>query len=344
MKRSQFDPNGASVKNSGIFGFQYTIEESRLILLPITWDATTSYRNGTSKAPHEIFEASKYVELYDKSLGNFYELGIAIDETNTDIYKWNKKARKLSVPIIKNGGVCDNNRNLDHVKEVDYLCNKMNSFAYERSTYHMNNNKVVGMIGGDHSISLGAIKAILDKHPRMGVLQIDAHCDLRTAFEGFKYSHASVMHNVIQETKLEKLVQVGVRGYCEEEFEKICNSKGRIKTFFESDLAKSKSNGETWSTLCNNVTSSLPNEIYVSLDVDGLDPSLCPNTGSPVPGGLSYQEINTLFKILIDNKKKIVGFDLVEVAPGKYGDWDANVGAHLLYKLSGWCLKSNTNN
>ncbi|MBU0766230.1 agmatinase family protein [Patescibacteria group bacterium] len=338
---TDFDPNGAATKNSGVFGFPYTIEASRLVLLPVPWDATASYKNGASNGPDAIIEASKFVELYDKTLLNFYESGIALDESNPDVFKWNKKARKLALPIIEMGGVSENNRSSALAKEVDSLFKKMNSFTNERVTHHLDNNKIVGLIGGDHSISLGAIKSVLDKYPKMGVLQIDAHCDLRTAFEGFTYSHASAMHNVMQETKLEKLVQVGVRGYCEEEFEKINNSKGRIKTFFDGDISRLKSSGETWYTICNNIASSLPNEIYISLDVDGLDPSLCPNTGAPVPGGLSYQDAITLLEVLTENGKRIVGFDLVEVAPGKDGDWDANVGAHLLYKLCGWCLRSN---
>jgi len=199
----------------------------------------------------------------------------------------------------------------------------------------------VGLIGGDHSVSLGSIEAHLEKYPQMGVLQIDAHCDLREKFEDFTYSHASVMFNVLQETKLKKLVQVGVQGLCEEEYRRIQDSNGRIQTFFDSSLQESKHQGKSWNQICDDIIATLPIEIYISFDIDGLEPSLCPHTGTPVPGGLTYQEAIYLMKRIVNAGRKIVGFDLVEVTPGKDGDWDANVGAHLLYQLCGWCMRSN---
>ena len=141
---TDFDPNGASTKNSGIFGLPYTIEESRLILLPVPWDATTSYGSGTSNGPESILEASKFVELYDKTLRNFYELGIALDESNPNIEKWNRKARKLALPVIDRGGIYENNRSRALAEEVDNLCKKMNSFIRERVIHHLNKNNNIG--------------------------------------------------------------------------------------------------------------------------------------------------------------------------------------------------------
>ncbi|MCF7844932.1 MAG: agmatinase family protein [Kiritimatiellales bacterium] len=338
-----FDPNKASTKNSGIFGLPHSDNEAKLVLIPISWDATTSYKNGTSNGPEALFKASKYVELFDMTLLDFFEFGIALDEQSHNISKWNKKARKRAIPIIEKGGVLLSNRDRTLVNEVDDLCSNMNSYVSERVTHQLDKNKIVGIVGGDHSVSLGAIKSLLKKFPNLGVLQIDAHCDLREAFEGFKYSHASIMFNVIEETDLKKLVQVGIRDYCPEECNRIENSSERIETFFEENIIDKKYSGKNWNAICKEIISTLPDEVYVSFDIDGLDPSLCPNTGTPVPGGLLYQEALYLIKEIVKSGKKIIGFDLVEVAPGKNGDLDANVGAHLLYKLSGWCLKSQEN-
>src|SRR5690606_2133030 len=118
------------------------------------------------------------------------------------------------------------------------------------------------------------------------VLQIDAHADLRRAYEGFQYSHASIMYNILEEIPaVTKLVQVGIRDYCDEEFEAITKSQGRIVTFFDRDLKAGAYQGKTWDQQTDEIIRELPERIYISFDIDGLDPKLCPNTGTPVPGG-----------------------------------------------------------
>ena len=216
----------------------------------------------------------------------------------------------------------------------------MNAFVYDSASKIIGNGKIAGIVGGDHSVSLGAVKAHIAAYPGMGILQIDAHCDLRKEFEGFKYSHGSIMYNVLTETELPILVQVGVAGYCEEEYERVMASNGRIKTFFCDDIDNELSRGNNWHAICENIVSCLPQEVYISFDIDGLNPSLCPNTGTPVPGGLSYNNVRLLFNMILQAGKNIIGFDLVEVSPGKKSTWDADVGAHVLYHLSGCAIKS----
>ena len=141
--------------------------------------------------------------------------------------------------------------------------------------------------------------------------------------------------------KVAKLVQVGIRDLCEEEHERIEDSRGRIVTHFNSALADATLLGTPFSELCAAICDDLPERVYLSFDIDGLDPALCPHTGTPVPGGLSFQQINFLLRAVVSAGKRIVGFDLTEVAPGPQGDeWDANVGARVLYKMIGWTLKS----
>ncbi|MDZ4675910.1 MAG: agmatinase family protein [Oligoflexia bacterium] len=342
--KKKFDPNSAATKDSGIFGLPFSINDAKLVLLPVPWEATTSYGGGTSKGPEAIFHASKQVDLYDGEMGNFYEAGIAMLPISKQILKWNQEAKAAAKPIIKAGGDIGNNTKLKSaLQKVNALSVKVNDYVYEETKKYLDKGKIVGLIGGDHASPLGAIKAYLEKYPDMGVLHFDAHIDMRVAYEGFKYSHASIMYNLLEETEVKKLIQVGIRDFCEEEINVIRKHGDRVQTFFDQDIAELKLEGETWSEICDDIIANLPDEVYISFDIDGFDPVLCPNTGTPVPGGLSFQEALFIFKKILTAGKKIVGFDLNEVAPGPKGDeWNANVGARLLYKLCGRTLTSSS--
>jgi len=203
-------------------------------------------------------------------------------------------------------------------------------------------------------VPLGAIVEHAARFPGMGILHIDAHADLRVAYQGFVQSHASIMHNVLEAVpSLARLVQVGIRDLCEAEAERIAGSNGRIRTFFDSELSAQKHEGTPFTQLCEKIVGELPPQVYVSFDIDGLDPALCPHTGTPVPGGLSFAEIVTLLRTLVRSGRRIVGFDLCEVAPAPAprrraseasheppDEWDASVGARVLYKLIGFALVS----
>ncbi len=134
-------------------------------------------------------------------------------------------------------------------------------------------------------------------------------------------------------------MQVAIRDFCEEEQDVIKQSNGRVTTFFDEDLKDWRYRGETWDSLCTSIIKELPKNVYISFDIDGLDPKLCPSTGTPVAGGLEFQEAVYLIKKVAQAGKKIIGFDLSEVAPGST-DWDANVGARLLYNLCNWMAVS----
>ena len=182
----------------------------------------------------------------------------------------------------------------------------------------------------------------------MGILHFDAHADMRQAYEGFEHSHASIMYNLISKTDLTRLVQVGIRDFCAEELNFIQENPVKITTFFDSDIYEQRMNGRTWHEICEQIIKNLPLEVYISFDIDGLDPRFCPHTGTPVPGGLDFQEALYLIKKIARSGRKIVGFDLNEVSPGipgtatdhdTFAEWDANVAARLLYKLCGWLLQ-----
>jgi agmatinase len=162
--------------------------------------------------------------------------------------------------------------------------------------------------------------------------------DFRIAYEGFRWSHASIMYNVLMQIpQVTKLVQVGIRDFGEGEMDFGIEQGRRVETHFDDAWADELAEGgTTFSDLCRRVVGALPPSVYISFDIDALDPALCPHTGTPVPGGLSFNQVVILLGVLKTSGRRIVGFDLVEVSPGPDEDeWDANVGARVLYKLCG---------
>ncbi len=354
-----FDPNAAADEGTGIFGLPFTPEEARIVIVPVPFDATTSYGGGSSAGPAAVLEASRQVDLLDHQFGEVYRCGIAMLEESGKVRKLSRKARRLAAPIIEAGGV-------EHLPakarraaaRVNAASEKMNAYVEAHVRRLLAAGKVPGLLGGDHSTPLGAIAACSDfvaKGPGgrggrggggLGILHIDAHMDLRAAFEGFTCSHASVMYNVLKRVKgVSRIVQVGIRDYCPAERDVVKASRGRVSVYFDQDNAEAVGRGTAWASLCAQIVGELPAHVYVSFDIDGLDPSLCPHTGTPVPGGLSFAQASTLLKTLADSGKRVVGFDLVEVCPGPgrtQTEWDANVGARILYKLCGVAAATNT--
>ncbi len=220
----------------------------------------------------------------------------------------------------------------------------MTKWVYEQTREVLKVGKWPVVIGGDHSTPLGAIKAISEHYKgKVGILHIDAHADLRRSYQGFHQSHASIMYNVLQlNPSPEKIVQVGIRDFCEEEYNYTLENTKKIRTYYDVQIKRDLFEGQTWNGICQQIISELPDQIYISFDIDGLDPSLCPGTGTPVPGGFTINEIFHLFDNLHRANKKIVGFDINEVssAGNEDDEWNGNVGARILYKMCGWLGKT----
>jgi agmatinase len=337
-----FDPSAAA-RHDGIYGLPTTAEEAGLVLVPVPWEATVSYGAGTASGPAAILRASRQIDLSDREVGKPYEAGIAMLEIPADVRAWSDRARALAVAVIAKGGPGEEVALLDAVAEVDALSERMNAWVHGQAARWLSEGRLVGVVGGDHSTPLGAIRAMAERHPGLGILHIDAHADLRAAYEGFRYSHASIMWNVLREAPdVSRIVQVGVRDYCEEEDALIRAQPDRLRTYFDADLRRALLDGERFTRLAGRIVAELPSEVYVSFDIDGLDPALCPHTGTPVVGGLAFAEAVQLLRTLVESGRRIVGFDLNEVAPGPAdgGEWDANVAARVLYKLIGFALRS----
>ena len=343
---SNFDPSSVGNPNNNIFGLPFSEEDSKLVILPIPWEVTVSYNAGTARAPDHVFKASLQVDLFDPEAKDAWRQGIFMRDPNKKILTksdYLRKEAELYINYISQGeNVADNRFMCKTLKEINEGSLFLNDWVFQQTKELMEAGKLVGLLGGDHSTPLGYFKAIADKFEDFGILQIDAHCDLRKAYEGFNYSHASIMYNALEQIpQLKKLVQVGIRDFCEEELDYISGSDGRIVTYFDRLIKERQFEGETWKSIVDDIVNSLPQNVFISFDVDGLDPKLCPHTGTPVQGGFEVEQIFFLLKKLMQSGRKIIGFDLNEVGVSN-DEWDENVGARVLYKLCNLLLASNS--
>lgn len=340
---NEFNPNLVGVKNGNYFGLPYTPEEARLVFLSVPWDVTTSYRAGTHNGPQAMLDASLQIDLYDNDFPDAWKAGYATLPVDLRIMNQNStyrvKAEKI-IQFLADGGNEDDETIQTLLASINKAGTDLNETVYKKTKEWIEKGKIIGLIGGEHSVPLGYIKALSEKYKEFGILHIDAHADLRDAYEGFEFSHASIMFNALKFESVKKLVQVGIRDYCEDEIE-LARSNKKIVQFNDFKLKEEEFEGKTWAKQCKEIVKQLPENVYISFDIDGLIASLCPNTGTPVPGGLTFNQAAYLLKTLSDSGKKIIGFDLCEVAPGKHDEWDANVGARILYKLANFTFLSN---
>lgn len=349
----KFDPTTTISSDFGIFGIPLTEKESRLVLLPVPWEVTTSYGKGASNGPRIIRQASEQIDLFDIETKNAYEAGIFMKDISKKILGDSKKNKLLAQKVIKlKTNLSKDKKTIEKLtQQVNAASAKLTDWVYTETKKILDAGKLFGLIGGDHSTPLGAIQAICEKHSvsgksEVGVLHIDAHSDTRKAYQGFEQSHASIMYNVMNSEKAQrpqKLVQVGIRDFCEEEYQFV-TSRSDIKTFFDVQTKQRLMKGESWSSIATDIISELPQKVYISFDIDGLDPRFCPSTGTPVIGGLSTDEVFMLFNLIAQSGRTVVGFDLNEVSTGeaKESEWDGNVGARMLYKLCGWSIVTNS--
>lgn len=334
---STFDPNSIGNPNNNIFGLPFTEDEAALVIVPVPWEVTVSYKAGTARAPEHMCKASLQVDLIDPDIKEGWKKGFYMRDVDRKVLMksdYLRKEAELFINYISRGEDVEANKFMSKtLKEVNAGSLFLNNWVYEQTCELLQRGKLVGLVGGDHSSPLGFLKAIAEAHGEFGIIQIDAHCDLRVAYENFTYSHASIMYNALTEIpELVKLVQVGVRDYSESEKEYITNSKKRVITYFDKDIKERMFEGEPWKKITDEIVKHLPDKVYMSFDIDGLDPKLCPHTGTPVQGGFETEQIFYLFKKILQSGRKLIGFDLSEVGISR-SEWDENVGARVLFKL-----------
>lgn len=271
-------------------------EEARVVVLPVPYDSTTSYQAGTRNGPRAIVEASRHLELYDEESGaEPYRVGVhTLPELEPALSSPEAMAARIE----------------EVVREL------------------LDRGKFVVMLGGEHTVSVGAVKAFRERFSDLSVLQIDAHADLRDSYCGTRYNHATTMRRIIE---LAPAVQVGVRSLSREEADLI--RERNLPVYFSKDLADKPD----W---FQEPIDLLSENVYVTIDVDAFDPAIMPATGTPEPGGLEWRQVNQLLRALA-GRRKVLGFDVTELAPMPGQAAPDFLTAKLIYRLIGYALGSS---
>lgn len=275
-----------------------SLENSRILVWPISYEGTVSYGGGTGQGAQAIIDASRNMELYD-------------EETDAEVYK-------LGIHTL------DESPPLDPPE-------RMMAALYDRAKQLLSSDKFIAMIGGEHSVSAPVIRAHAEKHPHLSVLQIDAHADLRDTYDGTPHSHASIMARVVKDMAL-PAVQVGIRSISVDEARVIDELPTRI--FWAKDIV---GRDDWW----NDAVEGLTENVYLTIDIDGLDPSLVSATGTPEPGGLGWYETIGLIKTLA-KERRVVGMDLTEYSYVEGQSASAFLCAKLIYKTLGFVFEKET--
>jgi agmatinase len=273
-------------------GYQYPIEKAEAVLIPVPYDSTTSYQPGTRNGPHALISASRQLEAYDIELGG-------------------EIAAKVGIHTLDEMEPC-----VDSPKET---VNRVEDLTEEI----ISKKKFPIIIGGEHTISIGAVRALKRKYSDLSVLAIDAHADLRDKFEDSIYSHACVNRRIREE--IDKAVQVGVRSASAEEMKFIEKEKIENSIQFGDSIDRGK------------VLRGLSDNVYITFDLDALDPSIMPAVGTPEPGGLNWPEVMRLLRSVCE-AKNIVGFDVVELSPTPSSTRSEFLAAKLVYKMLGYSM------
>jgi agmatinase len=338
---SNYNPSSVGQVNGNLFGLPFDYDSANLIVFGVPWEVTVSYRPGTAMGPQQVLDASPQLDLFDFDHPNGWQQGIFMESIDRDLVEKNNYYRQQASQIIErleSGISLSDAPDLTNVLvDVNEACQQVNQWLFDRAKKALQQGKKVAVIGGDHSVPLGYMKALATQCSEFGILHIDAHADLRNAYEGFEFSHASIMFNAMKIPHISKLVQVGLRDICQEEINTIEDSQGRIIAYYDPVIKQQLYAGKTWLQICQEIVSHLPAQVYISFDVDGLDPKLCPATGTPVPGGLELEQAFCLFRAVVNSGRQIIGFDVSEVGNAQ---WDGNVGARIVYKISNLMQRS----
>ncbi|MBD1869289.1 agmatinase family protein [Cyanobacteria bacterium FACHB-471] len=329
-----YDPSSIGVDNGNLLGLPFDYDSASIIVFGVPWEVTVSYGAGTAAGPQAVLDASRQLDLFDFDNPDGWKQGIFMAEIPQSIQQKSDTLRQDATRIIQHmeqgEQVEDSPELVELLQTINQESEAVNQWLFEQSQMAMAQGKRVAVIGGDHSVPLGNLRAIAHHHPNFGILHIDAHADLREAYEGFEFSHASIMFNALKLPQLSKLVQVGIRDLSHDEVKLIQQSNGRVSAYYDPMLKQKLYGGISWLELCKQIVAELPQQVYISFDVDGLDPKLCPTTGTPVPGGLELEQTFCLFREVVHSGRQIIGFDVVEVGNA---EWDGNVGARIVYKL-----------
>ena len=317
---------------SDLFGIEVPFKEAKIAILPMPWDVTTSYKSGTSAAPLAILEASLQMDLTVYGVQKPWQVAVHLLPLSRGWHQINQRTRALALPYISHM------QRTSHLSAsflslrdcVNGVCEGFYKSSKEEIKTLLKKGKVPAILGGEHSVALSTIECLVDTHNSIGILHIDAHMDLREAYMDLTYSHASLMYNVLSRCKNVSITQVGQRDFSPEEL--AFAKQHHVHLFEAHKLHEWKCQGKSWEECTECILSTLPKKVYISFDIDGLSVENALHTGTPVVGGLSFEEIDFLLRRLAKSGKKIVGFDLCEVVPSQNA-LDQTLAAQLLYRL-----------
>lgn len=332
-KLTGFNPNGVGLRNGRFIGLPFEEAESEVVILSVPWDVTVSFGAGTAAGPANVLAESGQLDLEDAAFPSAWHRGLFVRPPDMGIRESSRQWRdtaEMYINHLEAGG--DPADYAGDLVEINQACEVLQEQIYHEAKALFSNGQLPGLLGGDHSTPYGLIRASLERYPDLGILQIDAHMDLRLAYEGFTWSHASIFRNVMDRLPVKKLVQAGIRDFCREELDYAVAAGNRIIVYQDRDLRRRQYEGETFSQLIDEMIGHLPEEVHISFDIDGLDPALCPGTGTPVPGGFEFAEAMYLLERVKTSGRRVVSFDLCEV--GGQHPWDGNTGARVLYRLA----------
>ncbi len=327
--------------HAGFFGQTSSLPQAQLQGLLVPWEPTVSYGSGTSLAPLKILKASHQLDTFHEHYGSLNEDAFKITDFTDLVHDLQKRTLPLArgvVQALEQGAALADLGIQSKLKVIRKQSEMLIQYIQNWTEEVLNADQIPFLIGGDHSCPLGLWNAVFKKHPHAGLLHIDAHLDMRESYEGFKFSHASVMYNFKKEFPESQSLHLFMRDFSEEEVQRSQNLNLNIFTDRQIQNKKAKM---SWRDICREWLEMLPPKIHITLDIDGMDPQLAPGTGTPVPGGMKFQELKILLEEIVATKHQIVSFDLVEVSGRHQGDFDFNVGARALFELLMSCMASH---
>ena len=336
-----YNPNGVGVLNGNFLGLP-KVDDPAVVFLAVPYDATVSYGEGTGGGPENILAASGQLDVSILGLEKPWELGFRWSTIKGDWLAEHSQTRAYVKDVITTleKGIALSEPQQTCLELINKHGDALRQSVFEATKAELAQGRFPVIVGGEHSISLGAYEAAATLGD-FGILQIDAHMDLRLAYEGFVFSHASVMYNAVQRIpKMKQLTQVAIRDWCPEEEAFVNANSDRLTVFYDDDFQEAKLNGEAFAKTIEPIIATLPDRVWISVDVDGLDPSLCKHTGTPVPGGLSYAEVKLLCKAVLKSGRTVIGLDLVEVAP-EPNAYEGSVAARLMYEIAARAVLAN---
>ena len=311
------DFDDPAADGSGWFGSE--VSSGKLAIIEVPFDATSSHHRRAGHGPDAMRSASHQVEL--TLIDNRCPAQMGIVSQRLPVESLNAKAGQAMHQLRQGDPTA--------ALLVDDLSYQLDSMLIDAVRDHWAQQRQIVVLGGDHSISYGAIKAAIQEYPDLGILHLDAHADLRSAYEGVNCSHASIMNRVKALKPDLPLTQVGLRDLGAYEKTRIADDE-TIVAFYDEALVHQQFLGMPWAEQARAIMATLPSVVWLSFDIDALDPSLCPHTGTPVPGGLTYYQAIDLIDRIHTSGRTLIGADLTEVAGDPY---DSLIGARLLYRI-----------